>query len=122
MNESPVLAYKYWMSGVRQIHPTNDCVQLSNAILNITMSNNFKHCHVGLHDFPSSEVRFLHTSTLTRSHPCSKKYEYNLGASCFSIKLHCIITFLHYLYHGQHTHRSHMMTSHFVLSGLEQMW
>ena len=37
------------------------------------MSNNFEHCHVHTTDFLSSKVKFIHTSTVTRSHSCYEK-------------------------------------------------
>ena len=49
------------------------CQQLY-PIVNIAMNNNFKHCHMcTLHDFLSSKVRFIHTSTATRSQSCPGK-------------------------------------------------
>ena len=48
------------------------------------MNNNFKHCHVYKIRFPSSKVRFIHTSTVTGSHFCSgKNYAYVSRTSCF---------------------------------------
>ena len=37
------------------------------------MSNNFEHCHVYTTDFLSSKIKFIHTSTVTRSHSCYGK-------------------------------------------------
>ena len=38
-----------------------------------------------LHDFLSSKVRFIHTSTVTRQHSCpGKKYSYVSRASCYA--------------------------------------
>ena len=41
-----------------------------------------------LHDFLSSKVGFIHTSTVTRSHSCSEKnYAYASRTSCYIIIL-----------------------------------
>ena len=52
---------------------------------NIVTSNNFDHCHMRtLHDFSSGKVRFIYTSTVTRSHSCyGKKYAYASRTSCY---------------------------------------
>ena len=47
------------------------------------MSNNFEHYHVHTTDFFSSKVKFIHTSTVTRSHSCYRKnYAYASRTSC----------------------------------------
>ena len=41
---------------------------------NIAMNNNFEHCHMYTTQFcQESKVRFIYTSTTTRSHSCSEK-------------------------------------------------
>ena len=48
------------------------------------MSNNFEHCHVHTTDFLSIKVKFIHTSTVTRSHSCyGKNYAYASRTFCF---------------------------------------
>ena len=42
-------------------------------IVNKGMSNNFEHCHVHTTDFLSSKAKFIHTSTVARSHSCYGK-------------------------------------------------
>ena len=41
--------------------------------VNIAISNNFEHCHAYTTGFLSSKVKFIHTSTVTRSHSCYGK-------------------------------------------------
>ena len=46
-----------------------------------------------LHEFLSSKIRFIHTSTVTESHSCSgKNYAYDTRTSCqyFVVKFHKI--------------------------------
>ena len=57
-------------------------------IMSIIVSN-CQHCDeqqfqtLPLHDFLSSQVRFIHTSTVAGSDSCSgKKYAYDLRTSC----------------------------------------
>ena len=57
----------------------NDCIQLS-IFWRTTISNTVM---CTLHDFLSSKVRFIHTSTVTGSHSCSEKnYAYASHTSC----------------------------------------
>ena len=48
-------------------------------------SNNFEHCHVYTTRFFSSKVKFIYTSTVTRSHSCyGKNYAYASRTSCYN--------------------------------------
>ena len=50
--------YNLWMG---YLHPDSSC-QLLCPIINIAMSNNFKHSHMcTLHNFFSNKARFIHT-------------------------------------------------------------
>ena len=54
-----------------------------HPIDNIVTSNNFEHCHVYTTRFFSSKVKFIYTSTVTRSHSCyGKNYAYASRTSC----------------------------------------
>ena len=68
------------------------CQQL-HPIDNIVTSNNFEHCHVYTTRFFSSKVKFIYTSTVTRSHSCyGKNYAYASRTSCFFLDgRRCII-------------------------------
>ena len=56
-----------------------------HPIDNIVTSNNFEHCHVYTTRFFSSKVKFIYTSTVTRSHSCyGKKYAYVSRTFCYN--------------------------------------
>ena len=67
----------FWL--IYHIHHVNNCIQLS-TLRWATISNTVM---CTLHDFGSSKVWFIHTSTVTRLHSCyGKKYTYGSRTSC----------------------------------------
>ena len=61
--------------------------QLFCPVIDIAMSNNFKHSHVHFIQFYINKARFIHTSTvLDYILALEKKYAYALRASCFDIE------------------------------------
>ena len=68
---------KYLCSRFWLIYVLDTSCQQLHPIVDIAMNNNFEHCHVLLlatpHDFLTSKVRFILTSTVTGSHSCSGK-------------------------------------------------
>ena len=71
------------------LHSDTPC-QLLCPVINIAMSNNFKHSHVHFTHFFSNKARFSHTSTVTRLHSCSGKK--------IRVRLACIL----FLYRNQY--------------------
>ena len=67
-------------------------------IVNITMSCNFKHCHMcTLHDFYCSKARFIYTSTVTGSLSCSgKNYAYASRTFCYNLFSFQVYYFKHH--------------------------
>ena len=70
MKELPMFNYNLWMGNC--LHPDTPC-ELLCPVINIAMSNNFKHSHVHFTHFFSNKARFSHTSTVTRLHSFSGK-------------------------------------------------
>ena len=84
MKELPMVTYSSWLDCLL---PDKLC-QLFCPVINIAMSNNFKHSHVHFTQFSGNKATFIYTSTVTRLHSCSgKKYAYALHASCFYIEI-----------------------------------
>ena len=80
MKELPMFTYNLWMDC---LHQDKSC-QLFCPVINIAMSNNFKHPHVHFTQFSGNKARFNYTNTVTRLHTCpGKKHTYALHASCF---------------------------------------
>ena len=61
--------------------------QLLCPVINIAMSNNFKHSHVHFTQFSSMKARFSHALLLDYILALEKKYAYALRASCFYIEI-----------------------------------
>ena len=80
----PMFTYNLWMGSY--LHPDTSC-QLLCLVINIAMSNNFKHSHVNFTQFFSNKARFSRTSTVTRLHSCSGKK--------IRVRLACILFFLY---------------------------
>ena len=80
MKELPMFNYNLWMNC---LHQDKSC-QLFCPVINIAMSNNFKH------SFYSNKARFIHTSTVTRLHSCPEKK--------IRVRLACILS----LYRNQY--------------------
>ena len=86
MKELPMFTYNLWMDC---LHQDKSC-QLFCPVINIAMSNNFKHSHLHFSQFYSNKTRFIHTSL----HSCpGKKYAYALRASCFYIETNILENF-----------------------------
>ena len=67
----------FWL--IYYIHHVNNCIQLT-TLWPATISNTIM---CTLHDFFSSKVKFIYTSTVTRSHSCyGKNYAYASRTSC----------------------------------------
>ena len=70
MKELPMFTYNLWIDC---LHQDKSC-QLFCPVINIAMSNNFKHSHLHFSQlFYSNKARFIHTSTVTRLHSCLGK-------------------------------------------------
>ena len=83
VKELPVFTYNLWMDC---LHQDKSC-QLFCSVINIAVSNNFKHSHVHFTQFLRNKARFIHTSTVTRLLSCpGKKYAYALRTSCLYIE------------------------------------
>ena len=55
------------------LHPDTSCQEL-RPFVNIAMNSNFRNAVMcTLHDFLSGKVRFMHTSTTTRSESCPEQ-------------------------------------------------
>ena len=70
------------------LHPDKSC-QLFCPVMQHCDEQQFQTLYYTytLHNFSSNKARFIHTSTVTRLHSCSKKkYAYALRASCFYIE------------------------------------
>ena len=94
MKELPMFTYNLRMGNC--LHPDTPC-QLLCPVINIAMSNNFKHSHVlcTLHIFFSYKARFSHISTVTRLHSCSgKKIRLRLACIMFLYGNQYFLTFL----------------------------
>ena len=84
MKELPMFTYNLWIDC---LHQDKSC-QLFCPVINIAMSNNFKHSHLHFSQlFYSNKARFIHTSTVKKiTFLPWKKYAYALRASCFYIE------------------------------------
>ena len=87
MKKLPMFTYNLRMGNC--LHPDTPC-QLLCPVINIAMSNNFKHSHVlcTLHICFSNKARFSHISTVTYYIlALGKKYDYASRASCLYIEI-----------------------------------
>ena len=96
MKDTACNVHLQFMDGLPAPTIQHKSCQLFCPVINIAMSNNFKHSHVHFIQFYINKARFIHTSTaVTRLHSCpGKKYAYALRASCFYIETNIFEHFL----------------------------
>ena len=85
MNELTMFPYTLWMDC---LHPDTSC-QLFCPVINIAMSNNFKHSHVHYTEFfPETKLDLvIQALLLDYILALERKYAYSLRASCFYIEI-----------------------------------
>ena len=94
MKDTACNVHLQFMDGLPAPTIQHKSCQLLCPVINIAMSNNFKHSHVHFIQFYINKARFIHTSTVTRLHSCpGKKYAYALRASCFYIETNILNIF-----------------------------
>ena len=90
MKDTACNVHLQFMDGLPAPTIQHKSCQLFCPVINIAMTNNFKHSHVHFIQFYINKARLIHTSTVTRLHSCPGKK--------IRVRLACIL----FLYRNQY--------------------